>query len=51
MREGFQEGLKQALQHYGAEQTIEGLILDERFRELFTNEERDGARRRLADPL
>jgi hypothetical protein len=49
-REGFQEGLKKALQHFGPDQTIEGLMIDERFRELFEPAGLAVAEARLADP-
>lgn len=48
--EGYQEGLKRALQKFGRDFTMEGLIDSDHFRELFTEEEVAIARAKLEDP-
>jgi hypothetical protein len=48
--EGYQEGLKRALQEFGRDFTMEGLIDSDRFRELFTEEEVAIARAKLENP-
>lgn len=50
-QEQFQEGLKKALSQLGPEMTIEGLIVEERFRPLFKASEIEAARARLSNPL
>jgi hypothetical protein len=48
--EGYQEGLKRALQEFGPEHTMEGLITGDRFRELFDEAEIATAKSKLRDP-